>query len=107
MKAKLLLAALVAMAASNPVIAQRLIGNVDCGKWVKDQSTTPPNLLNRAWVAGYISGLNIGDEKARNTLKNISSADQIFLWMDNYCKANPLKDVSYGAETLMEELRKK
>jgi hypothetical protein len=56
---------------------------------------------------GYISGLNIGDEKARNTLKNISSADQIFLWMDNYCKANPLKDVSYGAETLMEELRKK
>jgi hypothetical protein len=52
-----------------------------------------------------MTGLNLGDEKERDSLQKVS-AQQIFLWMDNYCKANPLKTVVTGGYDLMDELRK-
>jgi len=110
MKTKLLLAALVAMAVSSPVSAAYVIGSADCGQWVnRNGGKIPPTwegLITERWLTGFLSGLNQGDSQNRNSLKKVS-AEQIFLWMDNYCKANPLKNVAYGAEDLMDELRKK
>jgi hypothetical protein len=42
---------------------------------------------------------------AKDPLERISSAEQIWIWMDNYCKTNPLEDVSTGGLVLFEELR--
>jgi hypothetical protein len=41
------------------------------------------------------------------TDSHINSANQVFLWMDNYCKTNPLKTVGDGGWVLFKELRKK
>lgn len=80
-------------------------GGSDCGEWIRS-----PSESKRHWLSGYMSGLNtmhyFNDNKD-DPLNKINSAQQIFLWMDNYCKANPLKRVSDGGETLFIELMKK
>jgi hypothetical protein len=95
------LALLVAIA--GPTHAQTVFGATDCGSWV-NQPTEP----RKAWLLGYMSGLNVRHEvaglKPPNALDKVSSANQIFLWMDSYCRANPLKNVGDGGWTLFKEL---
>jgi hypothetical protein len=102
MKTKLI-AALIAITVSSPVFAGGTFGSVDCGQWIKDTETMKSR--NKTWLVGYMSGLNIADSQDRDSLAKVS-APQIWLWMDNFCKANPLKDIVYGGEELMIELRK-
>ena len=104
MKTKLI-AALIVMTLSSPVFAYKAIGTVDCGKWVSRNDKDLTSLRTEAWLTGFMTGLNASDEQDRDSLRKVS-AQQIFLWMDNYCKANPLKDVIDGGFRLMDELRK-
>lgn len=87
-----------------------LFGSPDCGAWVKT-----PSYADKAWLMGYLSGLNSGlagrsDRKIsikRDPLSKLNSPDQAFLWMDNYCKNNPLKLIAMGAyELYLFELNK-
>lgn len=74
-------------------------GNYDCGEWFTKRQPA------RIWLLGYLSGLAAGDSQAKvDVLDRLNSADQAYLWMDNYCKANPLKKVSNGAVQLYIEL---
>jgi hypothetical protein len=98
--------ALIAMTVSSPVLATTSFGSMDCGQWVKNQSNNSPNIQSKAWLLGYLSGLN-AVEFSENALDKINSTEQIFLWMDNYCKKNPLERVPKGAQQLMIELIKK
>lgn len=81
-------------------------GVPDCGEWV---SETRPHLL--FWFAGYLSGFNqayssfISNKSKRyNPLGELKSLDQAKIWMDNWCKANPLESVDTGAIVLFNEL---
>lgn len=81
-------------------------GNIDCGQWVK-----APHPGNKVWLMGYLSGMNKvwnGEaKKPADPLGRLSSVEQAVLWMDNYCKANPLKSVSNGAVDLFFDLVEK
>jgi hypothetical protein len=85
-------------------------GGADCAKWLEPENSTTA-LMNKAWLVGYLSGLNIGlyvDER-RNTFNYFEGVtpQQINLWMDNYCRKNPLSDVTKGAADLYTEKTKK
>lgn len=97
---RILLTALIAMTVSSSAFAAitTVIGSTDCGKWIKE-----PSDPRKAWVLGFLSGLN-ADGMYKNVLRKISSSQQIFVWMDNYCKANPLKDTIDGSLQLILEL---
>ena len=86
--------------------AQTMFGGADCGTWVKQGSTA-----DKAWVIGYLSALNaawvIDGKRPYDPLGSLSSADQAFLWMDNYCRSKPLSQVSAGARQLFQELVKR
>ena len=89
----------------NPASAVITFGIPDCGQWVNSKNET-----RKAWLLGYMSGLSVMHElndSKDDPLKKINSAQQIFLWMDNYCQNNPLKDVSDGGGALFIELMKK
>lgn len=95
------------MTISGMVFSQSMsFGAIDCGEWVKSQLRTPPHQANRAWLLGFLSGLN-QDKFYKDALSKVSSATQIFLWMDNYCKNNPLEQVSDGTYELFNELMKR
>ena len=87
-----------------PATSQTLtnFGVSDCGQWVADSKS---NFATRAWLLGFMSGLNSGVGRSRNDpLGKINSAEQIFLWMDNFCQKNPLKTVQDGGNSLYLEL---
>lgn len=78
-------------------------GSLSCGRWVEVRTATrPPNTsYAEAWVIGFVSGFSLA--KGQDVLSDTDSAS-VFLWMDNYCRANPLNDVTTGAFQLFGEL---
>lgn len=88
---------------SGAAMGQTTIGVPDCGKWVN--SHTPSQ---EGWLYGFLSGINIAlSRENHDPLGQTKSGDQIKIWMDNYCRANPLSDVVVGAFLLFNELQLK
>lgn len=102
---KTIVTILLIIGAFSNASAQAGFGGADCGEWVRS-----PSDPKRHWLLGYMSGLSkmhFFNGKDDDPLDKINSAQQIFLWMDNYCKRNPLKNVRNGGDDLFLELMKK
>jgi len=96
---------LLACCLAQPVFGQALFGNFDCGQWVSAKTET-----RKAWLLGYMSGLSSGtnpDGKQMDWLNKVNSAEQIYLFADNYCRANPLRKIEFAAIALYLELLNK
>lgn len=74
-----------------------------CGKWISERAASDSSYAT-TWLVGYMSGIAMGAE-----IDILAGTDNqsIYLWMDNYCRANPLKDTSDGGVELTIELMKK
>jgi len=90
--------------------AEWVRGDPDCAIWVKPESNAR-ELENRAWLIGFLSGVNMGFSIASSATVGQRSAEfsfdgtneKIFLWMDNYCRKNPLSSAMYGVGELMQD----
>ena len=96
-------------------------GSISCGTWTKDSnahSRDPQNSIfaafwhvNQNWVLGYITAFNAwGPLEKRPGASDISkgtNSDGITAWIDNWCRANPLEDITTGAIYLIEELEQR
>ncbi len=117
MMVALALASTAVLAQTPPVMA-RGQGATGCGQWVDAIAREDPNRFTqadankawvretyRAWVLGYLSGaasasnLNFWGRAGVNNLDN----ESVFLWIGNYCRANPLKLVVDAADALFLE----
>jgi hypothetical protein len=79
-------------------------GVSSCGGWIEDRSKAGVGtLINESWLVGFLSG--VAFESERDFVKGTDNAS-LFLWMDNYCRANPLSDVASGGYKLFQELAK-
>ncbi len=79
-----------------------VFGGADCGQWFNTQK----NPSARLWLTGYLSGLNAALAKGGvDPLNKLNSMEQAYLWMNNYCKENPLKGIQGGANVLYRELQ--
>lgn len=96
---------------TKPVFAQVIFGGSDCGQWVSSKTET-----RKAWALGFMSGMSMGtyyfatpaDRKANGDwLDKVNSADQIFIFIDNYCQKNPLRKVESAGFALYLELTSK
>ncbi len=73
-----------------------------CGEWIDHRKKSDTLALsNTSWLVGYLSGLAAGS--GRNFLPGNENTE-IFSWMDNYCRSNPLTDIAVGGSSLMAEL---
>lgn len=78
-------------------------GVQSCGDWVQERNSNNFG-GDQIWLVGYMSGI------ARGTGKDFligTDNPSIFLWMDNYCRQNPLKNMADGGDDLFQELKKK
>ena len=97
-------AAIIIVLAPQIASAQTTFGDYDCGQWFSANRRTSA----QAWVMGYLSGMNQAYAgTSKEILHKVNSADQLILWIDNYCKVNPLKNVSDAAIALHAELARK
>lgn len=73
-----------------------------CGEWIihREKSDTLA-LGNASWLLGYLSGMAVAGGK--DFLAGADNAS-IYKWMDDYCRKNPLRDLSRGGNTLAAEL---
>jgi hypothetical protein len=97
-------AILSSMAAFAPQQASAVttFGSSSCGVWVRERAEgKQSSQASRFWLAGYLSGLAVGRDR---DVIGETDADSVFLWMDKYCKANPLANVGTGADELFDEL---
>jgi hypothetical protein len=109
-----LILALLALGFIQPALGQDgsvTFGNRDCGIWLQKDNDYL-RMGTEGWLLGYLSGQNkvintLKKEKNGDVLGKVNSANQILLWMNNYCTANPLSDIATGADKLMVELMKR
>lgn len=76
-------------------------GGASCGQWTESRLQDWAAIGNQRWLVGYLSGLAAAYRK--DILRGTDNPS-IFLWMDNYCRANPLKRIDNGGDLLYREL---
>jgi hypothetical protein len=76
-------------------------GGADCAVWVSASGSKREDL--KQWLAGYVSGLNSFFYRT-DPLRRLNSVEQIFVWSDEYCRANPLDTMGDAAFSLLKEL---
>jgi len=86
-----------------------MFGGYDCGQWAsRPRGRSHPA---ESWVLGYLSGLNVAHDRAGmsplDPLSSLNSAAQAFLWLDNFCQANPLRQLDGATNELFAELKAK
>jgi hypothetical protein len=89
--------------------AVETMGARSCGKWLEEKRLAKsaremnriPVLITRSWFLGYLSGR--AEESRKDFLKGTDS-DSIFLWLDNYCLANPQLGLDKAGTDLAREL---
>ena len=78
-------------------------GEPGCSEWLQAQNTGA-----RDWLLGYLSGMSLawaGEGKTpAQPLKALDSVEEAFIWMDNFCRANPREAMGRGAIILFFEL---
>ena len=81
-------------------------GVVGCGKWIAASERKASDrflLFYQGWVLGFLNGSAVQTNK--DILKNTDN-ESLYLWIDNYCRANPLKSLVDGSDDLFEALKK-
>jgi hypothetical protein len=103
-KTLLVTAVIASTSVSVPVSAYTVFGSgVDsCGIWMDDKTNKPAIYnLKRMWVLGFVSGSGWVEGRTYE-----GDHHGMIGWIDNYCKAYPLKNISDAAQILVLELEK-
>lgn len=93
--------AVMAVPADSPIYA--MFGGYDCGQWF----VPGKRQYAAAWLVGFLSGQSLMYYQLgphSDPLDELRSADQAYLWMDNWCRANPLEGIDKGGQALFREL---
>lgn len=78
-------------------------GGSSCGTWieVRKDPTSMPALGYLAWVQGFLTAATTYSPADYNH----TDMEGINAFMDKYCAANPLKQISMGALELVDQLQ--
>lgn len=84
------------------------LGGVSCGKWILAREDRGGNRSTYSfaemYAIGFLTSYNIFTKDMYNILEG-SDLDSASLFVDNYCKQNPLSSVASGLKMLVDELR--
>jgi hypothetical protein len=79
-------------------------GIPNCAAWLQIRSSGRA-VEATSWLLGFLSGISLGTGREFWDIPNKTLApEQAYLWMDNFCQANPLKSVLDGAYQLFNEV---
>jgi hypothetical protein len=77
-------------------------GTKSCGTFIEDKKS-PADSIYRAWVAGYITALNMHIEGINN-LMGSTDMNGLIVWLENYCMQNPLSNFETAVQALAAKL---
>jgi hypothetical protein len=79
-------------------------GTVSCGNWTSERKKQRAWTV-QSWALGYISAVN---ERAAFGIRDVTDgtdSEGVFAWIDNWCKDNPLENVSRAVSKLTIDLQ--
>ena len=82
-------------------------GAASCGTWISERplQSSPLRAMDESWVLGFLTGVNAMRLAVGNSQIGLTTdANGLLAWVDNYCRANPLKSISDTALALATEL---
>ena len=74
-----------------------------CGSWIEARETeesNPKRAFQQTWFEGYLTGYGA----ATNATYKQNDVWAMFIWIDNYCRENPLEKLAIAAHALVKEL---
>lgn len=92
-------------AKEEPPLAMFYVGDVSCGAWVQSADNEMGRAQYIAWFRGFISGYNFGNPKNQVLLGSMPDSGTLVLYVDKYCRENPLKPFVGAAMDLVREVR--
>jgi hypothetical protein len=81
-------------------------GTKSCGAWTTDAAVPTHDVRyrahteNKSWVVGYVTGATAGGMRLRQ-----SDSLGMVTFIDQFCQANPLDDISKATFALVKALR--
>ena len=78
--------------------------DMSCGAWAASAEHKNQRLAYVTWIQGFVSGYNWGTPGRQAEAGDALSYATIVLYLDKYCRENPLKDMVGGTMELVEEL---
>jgi hypothetical protein len=81
------------------------LGDCSCGEWIEARTEKAAHLwLFEEYVQELLNQfVRVSNLEFWNAGGVPISSDQVFLWIDNYCRTNPLSNPGAGATALINE----
>lgn len=84
--------------------AFEVTGTISCENWVIYRNQMGWEEAGaEAWISGFMTAFNFATTSLYSIRGNVDHQD-IYLWMDKYCQANPLNNIAFGMAELVAEL---
>lgn len=100
---KICIAFLLLTGATSAQETLTVLGNVDCGQWLKARQTNTAQHYEQ-YMIGLVNGMVLGG--AIDIWKVNGSAvsqQQLYYWTDAYCQKNPLSNIFAGVADFADE----
>jgi hypothetical protein len=76
-----------------------------CGAWARSAKNEFARAQYLFWFRGFVSGYNYGDQRHQVPLDKMPDLDTVALYIDKFCRENPLIPFKSAAVDLVDELR--
>ena len=93
------------LAQDGPPLAIFSYEETSCGAWVKSGEKEWARAQYLSWFRGFVSGYNYGNPNNQVPLERIPDQQTLSLFVDKYCRDNPLNPFVSAAFKLVEEVR--
>jgi hypothetical protein len=99
----LLLAAATSTVQAEEGMRSVINGGLSCGKWTQTAKGSFQHEVFKGWVLGFVSGVNFG--KAEGDFLRGRDPDGLTVWVDNYCRREPVARHNAGYAGACERAR--
>ena len=79
--------------------------DTSCGAWIKSADVKWARAQYYSWFRGFVSGYNFGNPGNQVQLERMPNEQTLSLFIDKYCRENPLNPFVSAGFKLVEELR--
>ena len=91
--------------AEEPLITVFSFEDTSCGIWTQSASEKRGRAQYDRWFRGFVSGYNFGNPANQVNLNRMPNEDTLALYVDKFCRENPLLPFISAAFDLVRELR--
>src|ERR1700692_898838 len=94
-----------AVAQDAPDIAIFSFDDISCGAWTRSQGDEILRTRYGTWFRGFVSGYNFGNPANQVLLGAMPDPAAVALYVDRFCRDNPLLSFVAAAVPLVQEIR--